>query len=154
MSYASTFKTVKNQDFIIFEADEQVAIILMEQDTAITTRYNVDEFDMKGTYRKCVLTCDTCIKCKRLQHIGGSDQLDKSIRIFTTELIISDIDNDGHLEFYWFAVNNGELIKYEVFSIKEGQLKRFDKDIKSQIINTPRFEELKKISLLNEKPKL
>lgn len=154
MSYTPTFKTINNSDIIIFEADEQVAIIPMEGDTAFTLRYDVDEFEKIGTYRKCELVCDTCIECKRLQHTGKSDQVDIQQRIFTTELLIEDIDDDGALDLYWFAVNNGELIKYEAYTFNKEELIELKRDVKKEIIETPRFEEMKIISMLEQKPKL
>ena len=154
MAYTSVFKTISNSDFIIFDADEQVAIIPIEGDTAFTLSYDVSEFEKIGTYRKCVLVCDTCIECKRLQHIGKSDQVEIQQRVFTTELLIEDIDDNGTFELYWFAVSSGELIKHEAYTFSGGVLITLKKDIKKLIIETSRFEEMRKISMLEQKPKL
>jgi hypothetical protein len=154
MAYETSFKKINENDYIIFEADEQVAIIPMDKDTAITLSYNVDQFDKTGIYRKCILSCDTCIKCARLQHKGTSGQVKKEERVFTTELIIEDLDNDGSLDFYWFAVSNGELIKSEAFTPTANGLIPFDVELKELIMQTKKFNELRSLSLLSNKPGL
>lgn len=153
-SYETTFRTINDNDFIIFEADEQVAIVPMAIDTAITLTYSVDEFEKIGTYRKCNLSCDTCINCVRLQHKGTSAQVLKEERIFTTELIFDDLDKNGNLDCYWFALSNGELVKYEAFTPIDNKLIPITTELEKLIKQTSRFDELKKISLLSNKPGL
>ncbi|MCJ8290438.1 MAG: hypothetical protein HRT58_12295 [Crocinitomicaceae bacterium] len=153
-AYNSTFKTINNIDAIIFEANEQIAIIPIEGDTAFVLKYSVDEFEKIGTYRNCVLSCDTCIECELLQRIGKSEQVEIEQRVFTSELLIEDIDKNGTLDLYWFAVSNGELIKHDLFAFIDGVLMESKKDITDLIIETSRYDEMKKISLLEQIPKL
>jgi hypothetical protein len=153
-TYSPTFKTINNTDVIIFEAAGQVAIVPIVGDTAVTLKYDVSEFEKIGTYRQCVLSCDTCVKCKSLRHKGKSDQVEVQQRIFTTELMIEDIDDDGSIDLYWFAVSNGELVKYEAYNFGDGELIPLTKDIEELIIGTTRFDEMKRISILEQIPNL
>ena len=152
--YTAAFKTMNHSDYIIFEADEQVAIIPMEGGSAVTLKYDVEALKKTGVYRKCLLTCDTCIKCIRMQYTGVSDQVKIQQRVFTSELLIDDIDKDGIDDLYWFAVSNGKLIKYESYILREEKLILVTKDMKKLISETPRFKEIQQISRLKQIPQL
>ncbi len=151
-TYTAIFKTINGADYIIFEADEHAVVAPIEDNKLFIVRYDVEALDKKGVYRKCVSTCDTCITCKRTMYIGTTDQIKKHNRVFTSELIIDDIDKDGVSDLYWFAVSNGKLIKYESYILRAEGLTGLKKDIKNLIVETPRFKEIQKISKLKQVP--
>jgi hypothetical protein len=145
---------------ITFMANEYAVI-----GTEINSNWNAIKYEIPnqknftGFYKECVLEGDSTIKCGMTTITSLTEVIPDIVpiekRLFTTKLIIEDVDNDKTLDFYWFAVSNGKLIYSENYALRNSKLKKENKkNLDEIIINGSYYRKLEKISKMITIPKL
>jgi len=85
--------------------------------------------------------------------IKGS--IPRSLRLYISDIIFEDLNNDGNLEFYWFAISNNTLIHLQAVSYVDGELIQVnDKSILDKIKQSSYFEQYKWMSIMEKSPEM
>lgn len=147
---------VNSKKLISFRADELAVIGTEESKNWTTINYTVpNDSNFIGVFRNCNIENDTTIKCERLQWKGTSDEISIDKRVFTSPLYLDDLNKDGTLEFYWFAVSEGSLIHLESYALVNFALKPIaNNGLIEDLETTENYRNYIEMSKMKVKPKI
>lgn len=84
---------------------------------------------------------------------GIKENIPKPLRLYISDIKFKDLNGDGNLEFYWFAVSNGKLIHLNINTYKGGVLKPIDDaQITQDVVKSVYFKDYIKMSLMDKAP--
>ena len=148
--------SMNSKKLISFRADELAVIGTEESETWTTINYTVpNDSNFNGVFRDCKIENDTTIKCERLQWKGTSDEIQTDKRVFTSPLYLDDLNQNGTLDFYWFAVSDGSLVHLECYEFINTTLRQKDNNGLIEILRTTEnYKNYIQLSKMDIKPKI